>query len=309
MARPRKTGLDYFPLDTDMLSDRKLQAPRRKFGYLAIVVYLQLLCMLYRDKGYYIEFDAEQRQEVATAILAEVLIGQYQPKLDTILEVVEALVQSRLFDLNCYHKGILTSKRAQMVYYSATIERRAVRVDPAIWRLTQQEMRELSGKHSLVQGEKAAPETPKDAAETAENPTQNTQRKVEHSTENQSTAQQCVWSADDKTRSRQKFQDLFGRAPKADFWAAVGALGQSAWAVQQGMEIAQRKNVDKPEPYILAILRNQKPDATLAAPQEPADWEREWLLQKQERKARREREAADGTAGAQMAGEWQGTGA
>ncbi len=307
MARPRKTGLDYFPLDTDMLSDRKLQAPRRKFGYLASVVYLQLLCMLYRDKGYYIEFDGEQRQDVATAILAEVLIGQYQPSLDTILAVVEALVQSRLFDQRCYAQGILTSRRAQMVYYSATVERRAVRVNPAIWQLTPQEMRELSGKHSLVKGENSTPETPKDGAETAENPTQNAQRKVEKSTENQSTAQQCGGCQTDRTQSEQKFKDAFGRNPKADFGAAV--QGFADWDIQQAIEIAQRKNVDKPEPYILAILRNQKPETTPANPQEPADWEREWLLQKQERRARREQEAADGAAGAQMAGEWQGTGA
>ncbi|MDB8996972.1 DUF4373 domain-containing protein [Parabacteroides distasonis] len=32
MARPIKKGLDYFPLDTDLLSNRKIRQIKRKYG-------------------------------------------------------------------------------------------------------------------------------------------------------------------------------------------------------------------------------------------------------------------------------------
>ena len=54
MARPLKKGLGYFPLDTDLYSDRKIQRLLRKYGCKGICIYLAILCEIYREKGYYI---------------------------------------------------------------------------------------------------------------------------------------------------------------------------------------------------------------------------------------------------------------
>lgn len=64
MGRQPKQGLDYFPFDVGLLSDPKLRRPRQKYGYLAQVIYIALLCILYRDKGYYIPYGGEQREDV-----------------------------------------------------------------------------------------------------------------------------------------------------------------------------------------------------------------------------------------------------
>ncbi len=59
MARPFKQGIDYFPFDVELLSDRKLRRPKNKYGYLASVIYLALLCLIYKDKGYYLDYSED----------------------------------------------------------------------------------------------------------------------------------------------------------------------------------------------------------------------------------------------------------
>ena len=59
MARPIKIGLDYFPFDTGFFSDKKIRRLRAKYGNDGIVVYIYLLCLIYGDKGYYVEYDED----------------------------------------------------------------------------------------------------------------------------------------------------------------------------------------------------------------------------------------------------------
>ena len=59
MARPKKTGLDYFPFDVNFFSDKKIKRLRAKYGNDGIVVYIYVLCLIYGDKGYYTEYDED----------------------------------------------------------------------------------------------------------------------------------------------------------------------------------------------------------------------------------------------------------
>ena len=56
MARPLKKGLGYFPLDTDMLSDRKIQRLSHRYGCKGVCTYLTILCEIYGERGYYIPY-------------------------------------------------------------------------------------------------------------------------------------------------------------------------------------------------------------------------------------------------------------
>ena len=47
MARPRKRGLAYFPLDTDLFGDRKIQRLLKKYGNDGVMTYLAVLCETY----------------------------------------------------------------------------------------------------------------------------------------------------------------------------------------------------------------------------------------------------------------------
>ncbi|MDB9025778.1 Lin1244/Lin1753 domain-containing protein [Parabacteroides distasonis] len=44
MARPIKKEPDYVPLDTDLLSNRKIRQIKRKYGSDTFLLYIALLC-------------------------------------------------------------------------------------------------------------------------------------------------------------------------------------------------------------------------------------------------------------------------
>lgn len=149
MAAPQKTGLNYYPRDTDLLKDRKFVKAKIKYGYLSLVVYDALLEIIYRDKGYYVDYSEEEKETVVWDIL-ESLRGKYLVEAATIYKVIEMLVECRLFSRYHFEQGIITSKRIQETYYKCTVERKNVEVEKNIWMLTVPEMEALSKKSTIL---------------------------------------------------------------------------------------------------------------------------------------------------------------
>ena len=58
MARPTKTGLNYFPLDVDFFDDPRVGAVTVEHGTEGQAAVVMLLCAIYRN-GYYIEWTQE----------------------------------------------------------------------------------------------------------------------------------------------------------------------------------------------------------------------------------------------------------
>lgn len=122
MARPQKAGLEYYPKDTGSFGDRKIRRLLNAFGCKGYVIYEYLLCVIYQDKGYYVEYDCELAFDIADylgngiteALVKEVVIGC----------VTIGLFEKSLFDLS----SILTSSGIQKRYLKAkrgaTIEER-----------------------------------------------------------------------------------------------------------------------------------------------------------------------------------------
>lgn len=101
MARPIKTGLDYFPLDTGFLADRKIQRLSRKYGCNGITVYLALLCELYGTNGYYLIYSDDLCFDLSFTLGLEE---------SEVKAVVSYCVEIRLFDEELFHtRGVLTS--------------------------------------------------------------------------------------------------------------------------------------------------------------------------------------------------------
>lgn len=148
MAAPIKQGLDYFPHEIGLMQDRKLRKVKMKYGCIATSVYIALLEMIYGDKGYYITY-AENKDDVIWQIL-EFLQGKFQPSAETVSDVIDGLADAQLFSTDCYPK-IITSKRIQQTYYSATVDRKAVNIDFEIWLLSIEEMKALSSKSFILQ--------------------------------------------------------------------------------------------------------------------------------------------------------------
>lgn len=148
MAAPIKQGLDYFPHEIGLMQDRKLRKVKMKYGCIATSVYIALLEMIYGDKGYYIAY-ADNKDDVIWQIL-EFLQGKFQPSAETVSDVIDGLADAQLFSTDCYPK-IITSKRIQQTYYSATVDRKAVSIDFEIWLLSIEEMKALSSKSLILQ--------------------------------------------------------------------------------------------------------------------------------------------------------------
>lgn len=141
---PCKQGLDYFYFSVDLLNDPKLRRPKMQYGYLAPMVYLSLLSLLYRDKGYYIDYS--DKDAIIWYVLGD-LQGKYCPNPETVAEVIAALVACGLFSDDLFQREIISSRRAQRTFYSATATRKTVDIDGSIWLLTDADMAELSVKH------------------------------------------------------------------------------------------------------------------------------------------------------------------
>lgn len=145
MAAPNKQGLDYFKHYPGLLRDRKLRSVRAKYGAMGVLCYLALLELIYNDKGYYVRYDDDLIWDIM-----EVLQGAHCPREETVRDVVAALVASGLFDAAHFERQILTSRRIQLEYYTATVLRKAVKVDFSIWLLTENEMAEISERSSIL---------------------------------------------------------------------------------------------------------------------------------------------------------------
>ena len=144
MPAPSKRGLDYFPFSTDLLGDVKLRRPKMKYGYLAPMVYISLLSLLYRDKGYYIDY--REKDDVIWQILND-LQGKHQPTQETVADVIDDLVACGLFSGDLYQAGIITSLRSQTTYYKVTVDRKTVDINEKYWLLDLEAMKALSAKH------------------------------------------------------------------------------------------------------------------------------------------------------------------
>ena len=112
MARPIKEGLDYFPLDTDIIHDIKIRKIMRSNGPQSIAVLLDLLGNIYGDHGYYMQWDDDVRFLVADDV------GISEAAVD---ELVSKAIQVDFFDEKLFKKySILTSKGIQKRYQKAS---------------------------------------------------------------------------------------------------------------------------------------------------------------------------------------------
>ena len=183
MARPYKKGVDYFPLDVDIMRDPKLIEPKLKHGYLAFCVYIALLTMIYKNEGYYVDYS--KKIEVLWGV-SDLLQGKYQPEVGKIEEVVEDLVACGLFSRDHFDSKILTSKRLQATYYSATADRTSIDIDWDIWCLSEEEMSEISKRSPILDKFIFRSKNSVNQSENSVNRSKNTQSKVNKSKVNKS---------------------------------------------------------------------------------------------------------------------------
>lgn len=110
-------GIDYFPLDTGFLRDKKVLLIKGKYGAKGILILLYILSRIYEEHGYYIKWDEDDCFLSADAIGSGV-----SPELTT--QVVNECVVRSMFDEQLYNEfGILTSHGIQWRFIRAAKKR------------------------------------------------------------------------------------------------------------------------------------------------------------------------------------------
>ena len=134
MARPQKEGLEYFSLDVDFFSDRKIKILKGRFGADGVTYYLYLLCEIYKGHGYYLDFDADFDYITSSELgMSPEKIGQMR----------KFLLERSLFDNKLFQSDtILTStgiqRRFQMAVKSRATKNPIV-VNAKFWLLSKEE--------------------------------------------------------------------------------------------------------------------------------------------------------------------------
>lgn len=123
MARPNKQGLDYFPLDVNLLTNLKVRRLISAQGINSIAVIIELLCRIYQGKGYYIERSNDLAFLISDALRSGISEGAVE-------EIIKKAIELGFFDANMLDDfGILTSESIQKTFFEATKKRKGVQYD------------------------------------------------------------------------------------------------------------------------------------------------------------------------------------
>ena len=116
MARPYKTGLDYFQLDCHL--DEKIRLIQAEFGLKGFAVVVLLFKEIYGGQGYYMSWDKEQ----LLLLVSENGIAEGDTNL--IWEISQACIRRGIFSAELFEKyQILTSRGIQKRYFRAVARR------------------------------------------------------------------------------------------------------------------------------------------------------------------------------------------
>ena len=139
MARQKKEGLDYFSLDTNFFSaDPNVKILKSRYSSDGIVLYLYLLCEVYREHGYYLEYN----EDLEFLIMEELKMSQ--GKVRQIMEYLfsRSLLQKIECSTLVVPVTIITStgiqKRFQLMVKSRAVKT-AVEVEKGFWLLSPEE--------------------------------------------------------------------------------------------------------------------------------------------------------------------------
>lgn len=118
MARPNKTGLDYFALD--VTPDSKFELLEAKHGLIGFAILVKLYQLIYRS-GYYTDWNED---------MLLIFKKNVNVEMDIIRNIIEDCLKYSIFDRELFDKfGILTSSGIQKRYFSACERRKSIIAD------------------------------------------------------------------------------------------------------------------------------------------------------------------------------------
>ncbi|MBO5164129.1 MAG: DUF4373 domain-containing protein [Ruminococcus sp.] len=204
MARPRKKGLDYFPLDTDIFEDDKLFDVQNDYGPLGEVIYIRLLCLVYKN-GYYYRFESLDK---LAAMMMRSIGNRWAKDKKTVKDVILYLAKINLFSSELMQRNVITSRSIQERYLLA-VERRQSKI--VEYNLLENNISQ-EDTFSVPENQISASETHINAAKTQVNAVNNApkERKPNESKENEMRGNENSFaaSAPQPLRSYGEFQHI-----------------------------------------------------------------------------------------------------
>lgn len=132
MARPRKEGVEYFSLDVDFFSDKKIKILKARYGPDGVTLYLYLLCEIYKN-GYYLKIDDDFKF---------IISDDLNMNCDKVEQVLAFLLERSMFSEQLFQSdAVLTSAGIQR-RYQLMIKSRAMKNPVTVeryWLLPQEE--------------------------------------------------------------------------------------------------------------------------------------------------------------------------
>jgi len=172
MARPKKNGLDYFPIDVDIFDDEKVIPVSSEFGTKGDGILIRVLCAIYRN-GYYVEY--------SDAFIFKIAKQAGEP-YDTVFDVISGLVKWNFFDRYMFETfKVLTSRGIQKRWVEATRKRVVEYEKLDFWLLNIEDKKTVSAEETPVSGGRNTTNLGFLAEENPENDTESTQSKVNYS--------------------------------------------------------------------------------------------------------------------------------
>lgn len=114
LARPKKDGLDYFPLDVDFFEGDKIKILKARYGADGIILYMYLLCRIYKQ-GYYMQVNED---------FEYIISDDLKMSPDKVKQVLTFLLSRSLFDNTLFQSdAVLTSAGIQKRFQLAVKER------------------------------------------------------------------------------------------------------------------------------------------------------------------------------------------
>ena len=122
MARPKKTGLDYFYKGVDDWDDIRRMDLMEKFGPVGFAAYDVVLCQVYKN-GYYLEVSLDK-----LALYVMRMVGRHWfESREQARQIIEYCGEIGLFDRELLAQSVVTSKEIQRHYADVSARRKADR--------------------------------------------------------------------------------------------------------------------------------------------------------------------------------------
>ena len=113
MAKREEAGIEYFPINADIVHNPKVELVVTEFGPKAWAVLLLLYAKIYREKGYWIDWNNND-------LILPFAKKECDLDVPFVKEVVSGFIRRSLFNKEVFDKfGILTSDRIQHNYFRA----------------------------------------------------------------------------------------------------------------------------------------------------------------------------------------------